>query len=144
MPLAVPPVLPVRSRRRRAIVAAFWATFLLGIPFWYSVTSLERLRLPRQAVQSWVDSAVRPSRSVTGTTWLQTDLVDSCQPCHLRSIVEVQLTAGVPSLETRVRELTGRLQDVLDQRSSEACIEFKVNQLGSSREPSLASFELFL
>lgn len=44
---------------RRAVVVAFWLVILLGVPFWWKATSLERLALPSHEVAQWTAQAVR-------------------------------------------------------------------------------------
>ncbi|BGP24379.1 phosphatidylinositol glycan, class S [Rhodotorula toruloides] len=51
-----PPSLPVDTRSRRWIVFSFWAVVLLGLPLWWSTTTLERRSLPNNRVQDWADN----------------------------------------------------------------------------------------
>ncbi|GAA5856029.1 hypothetical protein JCM9279_003381 [Rhodotorula babjevae] len=55
-PRAEPPRLAVDVRQRRLVVAAFWAAILVGLPLWWTTTSLERRPLPEQRIQDWAKS----------------------------------------------------------------------------------------
>lgn len=47
---------------RRAATISFWIVIILGIPFWWKSTSLERLALPRDQVSYWENKIVSSSR----------------------------------------------------------------------------------
>ncbi|GAA5909268.1 hypothetical protein JCM8208_005627 [Rhodotorula glutinis] len=53
---ANPPRLAVDVRQRRLVVAAFWAAILVGLPLWWTTTSLERRQLPEQRIHDWAES----------------------------------------------------------------------------------------
>lgn len=60
--LELPPPSPYQDiTARRIIVASFWTVLLLGIPFWWNTTTIERLSLPGNEVQSWVQAGVSAS-----------------------------------------------------------------------------------
>lgn len=67
-PRAEPPRLAVNVRQRRLVVAAFWAAILVGLPLWWTTTSLERRPLPGHRIQDWADSWSEriPSSSAAG------------------------------------------------------------------------------
>ena len=41
------------NRERISIIVAFWAVVLIGLPFWWATTTIERLPLPRSEVEHW-------------------------------------------------------------------------------------------
>lgn len=43
---------------RRIIVLSFWAILLLGLPFWWYTTTIERLTLPKGQVEAWKSQEV--------------------------------------------------------------------------------------
>ncbi|BGP15870.1 hypothetical protein JCM10213_005644 [Rhodosporidiobolus nylandii] len=57
VPRSPPPLKPVSPppdiRTRRIVIAAFWAVVLLGVPFWWTTTTLERRALPAERVRAW-------------------------------------------------------------------------------------------
>lgn len=55
-PVPVSPTVDVV--RRRVIVFSFWAMALLGVPYWYNSTAIERLELPNAEVESWLSRGV--------------------------------------------------------------------------------------
>lgn len=60
-PAKLHPVSPTPDiPRRRIIVLSFWALIILGIPFWWKTTTIERLPLPSAEVEGWVERGVRP------------------------------------------------------------------------------------
>lgn len=57
--LKLKPVTPVKdTSKRRVTVLSFWAVALLGVPYWWKTTTVERLELPRAEIQGWRDRAV--------------------------------------------------------------------------------------
>ncbi|GAA6059298.1 hypothetical protein JCM10212_006691 [Sporobolomyces blumeae] len=55
-PLSEPRSPPVDRRTRRWILASFWAVVLVGVPFWWHTTSLERRPLPVHRIEEWTRS----------------------------------------------------------------------------------------
>jgi GPI-anchor transamidase subunit S len=43
---------------RRILVLSFWAILLLGLPFWWHTTTIERLALPKGQVEAWKSQEV--------------------------------------------------------------------------------------
>ncbi|KAM0752222.1 hypothetical protein T439DRAFT_324288, partial [Meredithblackwellia eburnea MCA 4105] len=48
-----PPTLKQDPWTRSAVTAAFWAVALVGVPYWWNTTTIERLQLPNQRVHAW-------------------------------------------------------------------------------------------
>ena len=47
------------SRTRRAVLGAYWIVILLALPFWWHITSIERLSLPSGRVRAQVQKEPR-------------------------------------------------------------------------------------
>lgn len=56
-----PPTVAQDVTCRRAVTLAFWAVALLGVPYWWSTTTIERLPLPTTDILTWSHRAVRSS-----------------------------------------------------------------------------------
>lgn len=62
---APPPEKPASIRTRSLVIAAFWAVIVfLGLPMWWTTTSIYRARLPLVEMNDWASGKVRSSRSV--------------------------------------------------------------------------------
>jgi len=54
-----PPETPQAIRTRRAVVLSFWAiVILLGLPIWWTTTTVYRASLPLQSMNEWADGKV--------------------------------------------------------------------------------------
>ena len=53
-----PPPVPQDLSTRRAVVLAFWAVALIGVPYWWSTTTIERRHLPVAQVDAWLRTSV--------------------------------------------------------------------------------------
>lgn len=61
--LKLKPVTPVKdTSKRRVTVLSFWAIALLGVPYWWKTTTVERLQLPSTEIQGWRERAVSTSK----------------------------------------------------------------------------------
>lgn len=48
----------VELTTRRTVLLLFTAAFIIGLPFWWMTTTIERLTLPSNRVQAWSESRV--------------------------------------------------------------------------------------
>lgn len=55
---AQPPKVPQDLPTRRAVTFAFWAVALLGVPYWWTTTDIERRPLPTAQLAAWLKKAV--------------------------------------------------------------------------------------
>lgn len=54
-----PPEKPADARRRSLIVLSFWVLIaLLGLPMWWTTTSIYRAELPLSEMTDWADGKV--------------------------------------------------------------------------------------
>lgn len=101
-----------------AIIAAFWAVILIGIPLWWKTTQVYRANLPFKEIEDWRTRQVREKES-----------------CSIKSHSGLDLpTSLVIHIPTSIRyyepdELGARLQRQLtvEFRDSSSCADFSVS-----------------
>ncbi|KAG2361157.1 hypothetical protein BDR07DRAFT_1287984, partial [Suillus spraguei] len=97
---------------RRAVLASYWIVIILAFPFWWHLTSIERLTLPTSQVQSQVQS------NIVFPVAVHFDASISQQNPSLNSQVQTVLRNSVTNEPGRWRGVDLRLQDKNDEASS--------------------------
>jgi phosphatidylinositol glycan class S len=94
---------------RRTVLASYWIVIILALPFWWHLTSIERLALPTSQVRSQVQS------NIVFPITVRFDASISQQNPSLNSQVQTLLRDSAINEPGRWRGVDLRLQDRHDE-----------------------------
>ncbi|KAG0704920.1 phosphatidylinositol-glycan biosynthesis class S protein-domain-containing protein [Suillus ampliporus] len=106
---------------RRAVLASYWTVIILAFPFWWHLTSIERLALPTSQIRSQVQN------NIVFPIAVHLDASISHQNPNLISQVHTLLRDSVTNEPERWRGVDLRLQDSNDEVTSKASSPYTVS-----------------
>ena len=147
-PRAEPPRLAVNVRQRRLVVAAFWAAILVGLPLWWTTTSLERRPLPEQRIQDWAQSwseRIPRSSAATGDLAGASSCFSPCLCSSRRARTDMAVyPTRTEEADSRVVKYSPHIKLVFsllnqDSAAGSAVLSWDAHELLSRAFPSLHS-----